>query len=63
MMPRGEVSLIFVGIGATLTLPSGGAVVGAATFGAVVIMVAVTTLITPPALKWSFRKVRTRNDE
>src|SRR2546421_4228911 len=63
MMPRGEVSLIFVGIGATLTLPSGGAVVNAATFGAVVIMVAVTTLITPPALKWSFRKVRTRNDE
>src|SRR5256714_7294475 len=63
MMPRGEVSLIFVAVGATLTLPSGGAVVGAETFGAVVIMVAVTTLITPPALKWSFRKVKTQNEE
>src|SRR5437764_756891 len=63
MMPRGEVSLIFVAVGATLTLPSGGAVVGGETFGAVVIMVAVTTLITPPALKWSFRKVGTRNAE
>jgi Kef-type K+ transport system membrane component KefB len=53
MMPRGEVSLIFVGAGATLALPGGQAVVGAATFGAVVIMVAATTLITPPALKWA----------
>ena len=59
MMPRGEVSLIFVAVGATLALPGGqGAVVGAATFGAVVIMVAVTTLITPPALKWSLRAKR-----
>ena len=65
MMPRGEVSLIFVAVGATLALPGGqGAVVGAATFGAVVIMVAVTTLITPPALKWSLReRRRTRNAE
>ena len=55
----GEVSLIFVAVGATLALPGGqGAVVGAATFGAVVIMVAVTTLITPPALKWSLRAKR-----
>jgi Kef-type K+ transport system membrane component KefB len=53
MIPRGEVGLIFAGIGATLTLPGGRAVVGAATFGAVVIMVVVTTLLTPPALKWS----------
>ena len=59
MMPRGEVSLIFVAVGATLALPGGqGAVVGVATFGAVVIMVAVTTLITPPALKWSLRERR-----
>jgi Kef-type K+ transport system membrane component KefB len=53
MMPRGEVSLIFVSVGATLALPGGAAVVSAATFGAVVIMVVVTTLLTPPALKWS----------
>jgi Kef-type K+ transport system membrane component KefB len=60
MIPRGEVGLIFAGIGATLMLPgAGGApqpVVGPATFGAVVIMVIVTTLVTPPALKWSLRR-------
>ncbi|PYS82423.1 MAG: cation:proton antiporter [Acidobacteria bacterium] len=60
MIPRGEVSLIFAGLGATLALPTqGGAeapVVNAATFGAVVIMVVVTTLVTPPALKWALRR-------
>jgi Kef-type K+ transport system membrane component KefB len=59
MIPRGEVGLIFAGIGASLTLPNASGVaepvVGPATFGAVVIMVIVTTLATPPALKWSLR--------
>jgi Kef-type K+ transport system membrane component KefB len=58
MMPRGEVSLIFVGVGATLALPGGQAVVGAGVFAAVVIMVVVTTLVTPPALKWSLGRAR-----
>lgn len=57
MIPRGEVGLIFAGIGAGLMLPpANGAsepVVNPATFGAVVIMVIITTLITPPVLKWS----------
>ena len=57
MIPRGEVGLIVAGIGAGLMLPNAVGisepVVGAATFGAVVIMVIATTLITPPALKWS----------
>ena len=57
MIPRGEVGLIFAGIGAALTLPDAAGVprpvIGAATFGAVVIMVVVTTLVTPPALKWA----------
>jgi Kef-type K+ transport system membrane component KefB len=57
MIPRGEVGLIFAGIGATLMLPNASGVsepvIGPATFGAVVIMVIVTTLVTPPALKWS----------
>jgi Kef-type K+ transport system membrane component KefB len=57
MIPRGEVGLIFAGIGATLTLPNAGGVsepvVGAGTFGVIVIMVIVTTLVTPPALKRS----------
>lgn len=45
MIPRGEVGLIFAGIGRGLR------VLDAAIFSAVVIMVIVTTLITPPVLK------------
>jgi Kef-type K+ transport system membrane component KefB len=60
MIPRGEVGLIFAGIGATLTLPNAQGVaepvIGTATFGAVVIMVIITTLVTPPALKWSLQR-------
>ena len=55
MIPRGEVGLIVAGIGATLTLPNASGVnepvVNSATFGAVVIMVITTTLVTPPLLK------------
>lgn len=50
MVPRGEVGLIFASIGASLVL-HGQPVVSSSIFGAVVIMVVVTTLITPPALK------------
>jgi Kef-type K+ transport system membrane component KefB len=60
MIPRGEVGLIFAGIGAGLMLPASNGVsepvVNAATFGAVVIMVMITTLITPLALKWSLER-------
>lgn len=62
MIPRGEVGLIFAGIGATLTLPNAQGinepVISSATFGAVVIMVVVTTLVTPPLLKWSLARAR-----
>lgn len=70
MIPRGEVGLIFAGIGATLILPTadgaGRAVISAGVFGAIVIMVVITTLITPPALKWSMKRVgspQRRNEE
>ncbi len=53
MIPRGEVGLIFAGIGASLTL-AGKPVIDSATFGAVVIMVIVTTMVTPPLIKWRF---------
>lgn len=60
MIPRGEVGLIFAGIGVTLTLPNAQGVqepvIGSATFGAVVIMVIITTLVTPPILKWSLSR-------
>ena len=50
MIPRGEVGLIFAGIGANLML-GGNPVIEAGTYSAVVIMVIVTTLVTPPLLK------------
>ena len=50
MVPRGEVGLIFAGIGASLVL-HGKPVISVSTFSAVVIMVIITTLITPPVLK------------
>jgi Kef-type K+ transport system membrane component KefB len=60
MIPRGEVGLIFAGLGATLMLPNAQGVmepvIGTATFGVIVIMVIVTTLVTPPALKWSLAR-------
>ena len=52
MIPRGEVGLIFAGIGAKLML-NGEPVVTTSTYSAVVIMVVLTTLVTPPALKMS----------
>jgi Kef-type K+ transport system membrane component KefB len=62
MVPRGEVGLIFAGIGATLFLPNRSGtsepVIGAGTFGVVVIMVIVTTLFTPPALKWALARTK-----
>lgn len=55
MIPRGEVGLIFAGIGAKL-MYDGHAVIASSTFSAVVIMVIITTLITPPFLKMSMLK-------
>ncbi len=55
MMPRGEVGLIFAGIGAKLLL-DGHPVVDAGTYAAAVFMVVVTTMLTPPLLVWSLRR-------
>lgn len=59
MIPRGEVGLIFANIGLTLVV-RGEHIIDAATYSAVVIMVMLTTMITPPALKWSLSKRRLR---
>jgi len=60
MIPRGEVGLIFAGIGSTLTLPNAQGVLEPvilpSTFGAVVVMVVVTTIVTPPFLKWALAR-------
>lgn len=50
MVPRGEVGLIFAGIGAQLMV-QGQKVVDEQLFSAVVVMVIVTTMVTPPLLK------------
>lgn len=55
MIPRGEVGLIFANIGLNLVV-RGERIIDAATYSAVVIMVVFTTLITPPALKWSLNR-------
>ncbi|MCP4580539.1 MAG: cation:proton antiporter [candidate division Zixibacteria bacterium] len=53
MIPRGEVGLIFAGIGSKMVL-DGKPVIDTNTFSAVIIMVILTTLITPPVLKAVF---------
>jgi len=50
MVPRGEVGLIFAGVGLTLSV-AGQRVVDEALFSAILVMVVVTTLITPPLLQ------------
>ncbi len=55
MVPRGEVGLIFANVGLGLSL-GGERIVDPATYSAVVAMVIVTTLVTPPALKWSLSR-------
>ena len=56
MIPRGEVGLIFAGVGSTVVV-SGSAVFSAETFSSIVAMVMVTTLATPPLVKAVFDKV------
>ncbi len=50
MIPRGEVGLVFLGVGRGL------GVVNDSLFAALVIVVFATTIITPPLLKWSLRR-------
>jgi Na+:H+ antiporter len=50
MIPRGEVGLLFAGIGRSA------GVLDPALFGAVVAVILVTTLLAPPLLKWSFAR-------
>ncbi|MBK8981691.1 MAG: cation:proton antiporter [Ignavibacteria bacterium] len=50
MVPRGEVGLIFASIGKSI------GVLDNAMFSAIIIVVILTTFITPPALKWAFAR-------
>jgi Kef-type K+ transport system membrane component KefB len=55
MTPRGEVGLIFANIGLGLSI-AGTPIVDDQTYSAVVIMVVFTTMMAPPALKWSVHR-------
>jgi Kef-type K+ transport system membrane component KefB len=57
MIPRGEVGLIFASIGLRLTV-HGERVIDQVTYSAIVLMVMLTTVVTPPALKWSLSRRR-----
>ncbi len=56
MIPRGEVGLIFANIGLGLKV-GGEQIVDSSSFSAIVVMVIVTTMVTPPALKWSLGRI------
>ena len=57
MIPRGEVGLIFAAIGQSL-MTEGRPVIDAGVYTAIVVMIMVTTLVTPPLLGWSLRRHR-----
>ena len=59
MIPRGEVGLIFASLGLSLTV-RGERVVDERVFAAVVAAVMMTTLVTPPALRWRLSRVARR---
>jgi Kef-type K+ transport system membrane component KefB len=58
MVPRGEVGLIFAGIGTGLLL-DGRPLLTQADFSSVVAMVLVTTLVAPIGLRWAFARAET----
>ena len=55
MTPRGEVGLIFAMIGSTLTI-GGVKIIDEKLYSAIVMMVMITTMMTPPLIKWSLNK-------
>ena len=57
MVPRGEVGLIFAGIGTALVL-DGRPLLSQTAFSALVLMVVVTTLLAPIGLRWALRRTK-----
>ena len=55
MIPRGEVGLIFAGIGQKLAV-RGQALVGPGVTSGLVLVMLATTLLTPPLLRWAFNR-------
>jgi Kef-type K+ transport system membrane component KefB len=62
MIPRGEVGLIFAAIGRKLIIPGTNIhVIDSGTYSAVVMMVILTTFLTPPTLKYTLLRKEKRN--
>lgn len=57
MIPRGEVGLIFANLGLAMVV-HGEKIVDSTIYSAVVVMVLLTTVLTPPALQWALRRRR-----
>ena len=57
MIPRGEVALVFAALGGTLRVGDA-PLLDRNGYTAIVVVVILTTLFTPPALKWSLRRKR-----
>ena len=55
MIPRGEVGLIFALMGSELIL-NGQPVIDKSLYASIIVMVILTTVITPPALRWCLLK-------
>ena len=55
MVPRGEVGLIFAAIGSKLAV-DGESVISSSLYSAIVMMVMITTMITPPGIKWALKR-------
>jgi Kef-type K+ transport system membrane component KefB len=55
MIPRGEVSLVFANLGLSLHV-GGQALLDTRQYSALVTVVVLTTLLTPPALRWRLRR-------
>jgi Kef-type K+ transport system membrane component KefB len=62
MIPRGEVGLIFAAEGAKLAV-QGERVITPDTYSAIVVMVMITTMVTPPLLKWAMTRRDGARDE
>jgi Kef-type K+ transport system membrane component KefB len=62
MIPRGEVGLIFANLGLGLRI-QGRSVLDRSTFSAIVIVVILTTIVTPPTLRWSLSRGARRNPQ
>jgi Na+:H+ antiporter len=59
MIPRGEVGLIFANMGLGMMI-AGERIIDQSTYSACVIMVIVTTMSTPPLLKWAIERAKRR---